>query len=88
MLCIGKITNSGSLDIFNNPLFWIATGSLFYFITLILLQSMTPLYEKKMNENVAEKGLLLNIGNIIRYFFYLLAAFFYEEPKDEERNLF
>ncbi len=87
IVCIGKITSADNLDIFNKPLFWIAIGSLFYFTTVILLQSLAPYYEKSLNENVLEKGLLLNIGNIMRYFFYLLAAFFYEPPRNEEEVL-
>jgi len=87
-LCIGKITSADNLDIFNKPLFWIAMGSLFYFTIAILFQSLVPYYEKSLSENVVEKGLLLNVGNILRYFFYLLAAWFFEPSKNEEENLY
>jgi hypothetical protein len=84
---IAKITSADNLDIFDKPLFWIAIGSLFYFTMLILLQSLGSYSEKNLNENEPESTLLINVGNIVRYFFYLLAAFFYEHPKGEDENL-
>jgi hypothetical protein len=87
LLCIAMLTSRDNLHIFDKPVFWIATGSLFYFIIPVLLQSLNSFYGNNMNGEVSEKTLLLNIGNILRYFFYLLAAFFYSHPNSEKERI-
>jgi hypothetical protein len=86
ILCIIKLAYSDSLLIFNQPLLWIAIGSLFYFSIAILLQSLNKVYEETPNENISGSMLLLNIGSTARYFFYLLAAFFHEGRNDRKKK--
>jgi hypothetical protein len=85
IVCIARLTGSDSLDIFDEPLFWIATGSLFYFTIDVLIQSLSSNYEKASNHEISGNILLLNIGNIARYFFYLLASFFYADRNNEKK---
>ncbi|MBS1975429.1 MAG: hypothetical protein JST13_13850, partial [Bacteroidetes bacterium] len=74
----------------DDPLFWIAVGSIFYFITDVLVKSLVNLHEKNAEAEISGSRLLLDIANISRYFFYLLASFFYKgaggEKKDDEFN--
>lgn len=76
VLCITKLSTSSNIHIFDQPLFWIATGSLFYFSILILLQSFS-LYDVKKFQGNLGVFILYTLINIIRYLFYLFATIFY-----------
>jgi hypothetical protein len=84
--CIVKIAGRDSLDIFDKPIFWIASGSLFYFTMEVLIQSLGSYYDKALTHEFSGNMLLLNIGNIARYFFYLLGNFFYDDPMIEREK--
>jgi hypothetical protein len=86
ILCLANLVESDNLYIFNEPLFWIAAGSLFYFSISILMHALTPRYVLLPKESIDEKDILLSIGNIAKYFFYTLAVFFYQSPYDEKEN--
>jgi hypothetical protein len=86
ILSLANLVENNKLYIFNEPLFWIAAGSLFYFSISILMQALTPRYAALSPESVAEKEILLSIGNMAKYFFYTLAVFFYQPPYDKKEN--
>lgn len=86
ILCLAKLVSSNNLYIFNEPLFWIATGSLFYFFISILMLVLTPQFVQLPQESLTEKEILLGIGNMAKYFFYTLGVFFYRPPYNEKEN--
>jgi hypothetical protein len=70
------------LDIFRSPQFWIAGGTLFYFLLLFLLQCVTA-----CRPLLAEDKILLSITTLIRYTLYMPAALYGREtvPAEEKR---
>ncbi|HVM88212.1 MAG TPA: hypothetical protein VMT76_08475 [Puia sp.] len=83
VLCIAELTGSSYLHIFDKPVFWIAVGSLFYFVPAVLLKSLISLNSKNSDAEISGTILLLSIANIVKYFFYLLAFFFYKNSNQE-----
>ena len=64
-----SLVRSKGLDILRSSLFWIAGGTLFYLIILLLLQSANP------NGHVnAEDKIFVSLAALIRYSLYTLAA--------------
>jgi hypothetical protein len=86
VLCLAHLIESSDLNILNEPLFWISMGSLFYFSVSILMDALSWYYAEMTKESIAEKEILMGIGSAVKYFFYLLAALFYQEPSDEKNN--
>ncbi len=83
IFCIVQIAFKGDLDILHKPLLWVAIGSLFYFSMAVLLQLMEMFYNSEAKENFTTKVLLLNAGEMFRYFFYLLGAWLYNDSKNQ-----
>ena len=75
--CLVKIVRNTYLQVFYSPLFWIATGTLFYFVIDIIMNIMDGCCLQLPYSAIMDKTLLLNIANLARYFFYILAAFLY-----------
>jgi hypothetical protein len=89
LFSIISLNNDNELDILNQPLFWIAIGSLFYFSVILLLESMISPFNPSLQAMQLEYSMLVIIGNIVRYFLYLLATFFYgRNDNGNESNLF
>jgi len=72
--CLVAIVKSENLRIFYSPVFWIATGTLFYFVIVLLLDFVEKCCPELQNPIATDKMLLLNIASAIRYFFYTLAT--------------
>ena len=72
--CLVAIVKSENLRIFYSPVFWIATGTLFYFVIALLLDFVEKCCPELQNPIATDKMLLLNIASAIRYFFYTLAT--------------
>ena len=64
-----SLVRSKGLDILRSSLFWIAGGTLFYLIILLLLQSANP--NGHLN---AEDKIFISLAALIRYSLYTLAA--------------
>ena len=75
LLSLPSLVRAKGLDIFRSSLFWIATGTLFYLIILLLLKWANP--SGILN---AEDKIFQSIAALIRYSLYLLAAL----PRREE----
>jgi len=68
------IVQSENLRIFYSPVFWIATGTLFYFAIVLLLDFVDQCCPELQNPIATDKMLLLNVASVARYFFYTLAT--------------
>jgi hypothetical protein len=86
ILCLAQLIERNNLNILNEPLFWISMGSLFYFSVSILMDALSWYYAEMTKESIAEKEILMGIGNAVKYFFYLIAALSYQETSDEKEN--
>lgn len=80
-LCLAKLISEESIYIFNKPIFWIAVGSLFYFFPTMIVQIIGWYYQEVPPSNHAEKKALLDIAGLARYFFYALAALYFNRHK-------
>lgn len=69
LLSLPFLVQTKGLDIFRSSLFWIAGGTLFYIIILLLLKWANP--SGRLN---AEDKILLSLAALIRYSLYMLAA--------------
>ncbi|MBN9381614.1 MAG: hypothetical protein J0H74_12655 [Chitinophagaceae bacterium] len=69
LLSLPFLVQAKGLNIFRSSLFWIAGGTLFYIIILLLLKWADP--GGRLN---AENKVLLSLAAIIRYCLYMLAA--------------
>jgi hypothetical protein len=86
ILCLAQVISSSNLNILNEPLFWISTGSLFYFSISILMNALSWYYVLLPRESFMEKEIFLGIGSITKYILYTLAVLFYNEPFDEKED--
>jgi len=85
-LSLLQIVHRNYLRIFNSPLFWIATGTLFYFVIAMLLELITATRLSLPQSITTEKTVLLNIAATTRYLFYTLAAWIYNRPTHSDQQ--
>jgi hypothetical protein len=76
LLSLPPLVRSMALYIFEFPLFWIAAGTLFYFLIFILLEWVDGRYLSPTGSPDPEKMVFLAIAAFIRYVFYSLAILF------------
>jgi len=69
LLTLPSLVRSKGLEIFQSSLFWIAGGTLFYLIILLLLKWADP--SSRLND---EDKIFLSLAALIRYSLYILAA--------------
>jgi len=75
--CLMNVVRNENLQVFYSPLFWIATGTLFYFVMVILVYIIDDYH---LHPSImADKLLLLNMASVARYFFYALAGLLYNK---------
>lgn len=86
IICLAHLIEKNSLHILHEPLFWISTGSLFYFSISLLMQGFSWYYEQMSKESRMEREILMGTGSLAKYFFFTLAAIFYCDPPDEKEN--
>lgn len=86
ILCLARIVESSDLNILNEPLFWISTGSLFYFSISILMHAFSWYYAQMPSESLMQKEILMGIGGLAKYFLYTLAALFYQGTSDDKKG--
>ena len=86
ILCLARLIEKNNLHIFTEPLFWISTGSLFYFSISLLMQGLSSYYAQMSKESQMEREILMGAGSLAKYFFFTLAAIFYPVPFDEKEN--
>jgi hypothetical protein len=67
LLSLPPLVRSGGLGIFRSTLFWIAGGTLFYLLTLLLLEWIAPALN-------TEEKILLSIASLVRYSMYIIAV--------------
>lgn len=85
-LALGNIIRNDNLRVFGSPAFWIATGSLFYFVTAFLMAFVHWCCLPANRSAMADKTVLLDVAGLARYFFYTLAAVFYSTQKAGDNN--
>lgn len=74
LLSLPPLVRATHLYIFQSPLFWIATGTLFYLFLFVLLEWTGPYSLSVPRFPNAEKMILLIIASFIRYVFFILAV--------------
>ena len=75
--CLVNVVRNENLQIFYSPLFWVATGTLFYFVIAFLMYVLDDYHLHP--SIIADKLLLLNTASVARYFFYALAGLLYKK---------
>jgi hypothetical protein len=79
IIILFDLIENSSLTIFNDPVFWIGAGTLFYFL-IALIASIVD----SSSDTLKDRIIILNIATFIRYFFYALAVLFYTRNKKSE----
>src|SRR5882724_7017681 len=74
LLSLPWLIRSGALHVFESPLFWIAMGTLFYFLISILMEWVDGSRSGPLAPPDTEKVGFLAIAAFIRYTLYSLAA--------------
>jgi hypothetical protein len=85
ILSLVKLIRKNDLYLFKLPIFWIAVGTVFYFVIAEILEAAGCCSVQPIS-TLADKILLLNIANLIRYFFYTLAGLSYYPKKTNGRE--
>ena len=67
LLSLPPIVRSKGLDIFRSSLFWMAGGTLFYLLIILLLESINP-------DGSPENSIFLSLVALVRYLLYTLAV--------------
>jgi hypothetical protein len=80
------LIRNNHLYIFHSPLFWIAVGTLFYFVMTALLDVAGRNFMQLPSSSTTDKVILLNIASLIRYFFYTLAVLFYHSSRSSDNT--
>ena len=75
-----SIVKRENLRIFYFFFFWIATGTLFYFVIALLLDIIDECCPQLQNPLASDKMVLMNIASVARYIFYTLATVLYYKP--------
>jgi hypothetical protein len=83
IFCMSKLIGNNDLNIFSLPLFWISVGTVFYFVVADILEAAGCCSVQSL-PTITDKILLLNIASLVRYFFYILAAFSYRPSKNSD----
>ncbi len=86
ILCLARLNLMNDLSILYKPLFWISIGNLFYFSIAILTHALSWYYTGKTKENQWGNEMILSIGSLAKYFFYMLAALLNHKQSDEKEN--
>jgi hypothetical protein len=83
LLSILPLISVSNLTIFQSPLFWIAGGTLFYLLLIILMEWVSDYCLPAPLSNSLEKMIFLSIAGFIRYLFYILASLAHPLEKGE-----
>jgi hypothetical protein len=76
-----------NLQVFHSALFWVATGTLFYYATAFLLEASEFCCLPSGRSVATEKILLLDMAELARYFFYTLACCLWRRPARTRVNV-
>jgi len=74
LLSLPPLVRAKGLDIFRSSLFWIAGGTLFYLLILLLLEWLTPGCILSPDTLDTENRVFLSLAALIRYLLYTLAV--------------
>jgi hypothetical protein len=81
-----KLVSGDSLHIFNNPLFWIAVGSFFFFSITGLISAVVPDFGNHEQKNILGKQVLWEIAALARFFFYTMATLYFDPTKKKQKD--
>jgi len=88
ILVLLQLIRNQYMFIFQSPLFWIAGGSLCFYLMSLLIEFMTGNGMFSGGEKENEKALLLLGFSIIRLIFYIIAAAIQQYKKDDDGWMF
>jgi hypothetical protein len=80
------LVRSNYLQIMYSPLFWIASGTLFYFVIALLLEIIDHSGGYVQQSVSADRIVMLIVATTARYFFYFLAAWIYNRPPGSDER--
>ncbi|PWT74778.1 MAG: hypothetical protein C5B59_10430 [Bacteroidetes bacterium] len=80
--CLVRSVKKENLQILYSALFWISTGTLFYFSTILLVEMLSGCFASWRSSSFRDSELLLDFASLARYFFYLLAALLYKSREN------
>lgn len=84
LLSLPPLIRAANLYIFQSALFWIATGTLFYFFLSALLEWIVAFCLPLSRLPNEEKKIFMTIADLVRYSFYILAVVLYRFPGRKE----
>ena len=87
LLSLPSLVRSKGLDIFRSSLFWIAGGTLFYLLILLLLEWVNPCCIPYPDPAGVENSILLSLAALIRYGLYVLAVLPGRDEVPAEENV-
>lgn len=82
-LCLYRLINEKSIFILYSPLFWIAAGTGIYYCMSLGIEALS--LGGYLNQERAEKEILLLVFNLVRHLFYTIACFKQDKPEKELR---
>lgn len=88
ILVLLQLIRNQYMFIFQSPLFWIAGGSLCFYLMSLLIEFMTGNGMFTGNEKENEKAILLLGFSVIRLIFYIIAATIKQYKKDDDGWMF
>lgn len=82
-LCLYRLIDEKSIFILYSPLFWIAAGTGIYYCMSLGIEALN--LGGYLNQERAEKEILLLVFNFVRHLFYTIACFKLDKPEKELR---
>ena len=74
LLSLPPIVQSKGLDVFRSPLFWMAGGTLFYLLIILMLEWISPFCTPTaISPGSPENSIFLSLAALVRYLLYTLA---------------
>jgi hypothetical protein len=77
---LAELVQADSMAIFQKPIFYIACGALFFSMVAALLEGISLCCPTVSMEAAGDKAILLDIADLVRYFFFVGAALCFRPP--------
>ena len=86
IIALFELISNNDMNIFKNPVSWIAVGTTFYYSVFLLIKILNASTQINSASNT-DAQIILNIACVARYIFYTLAPLFYKRQNyNPERN--
>lgn len=80
-----ELISNNDMNVFKNPLSWIAIGTTFYFFVSVLTRMLNASLQINNSVNT-DTQIILSVACVARYIFYTLAALYYQHANYNEEN--